>query len=38
MAVYVDTIVLVALLLKEPMSASVTRWYRHCTDELMSAM
>lgn len=38
MAVYVDTSVLVALLLKEPMSASVTRWYRHCADELVSAM
>lgn len=36
-AVYVDTSVLVALLLPEAKSASVNRWYAACTDEMVSA-
>ncbi|MBP9652785.1 MAG: type II toxin-antitoxin system VapC family toxin [Candidatus Desulfobacillus denitrificans] len=36
--VYVDTSVLVALLLKEPRSSDVARWYAACQDDLVSAM
>lgn len=36
--VYVDTSVLVALLLKEPRSGDVGKWYAACEDELVSAM
>lgn len=36
--VYVDTSVLVALLLKEPRSSDVTLWYASCKDDLVSAM
>ena len=35
--VYVDTSVLVALCVNEPMSAAVARWYATCTEELTSA-
>lgn len=34
---YVDTSVLVALHVREPKSAGVSRWYTGCTDELVSA-
>ena len=34
---YVDTSVLVALHVREPKSAGVSRWYAGCTDELVSA-
>ncbi|MDB5831538.1 MAG: hypothetical protein JWR14_1368 [Caballeronia sp.] len=37
MSTYVDTSVLVALCVNEPMSAAVARWYAACTDELTSA-
>ena len=36
--VYVDTSVLVALLLKEPRSSDDARWYAACQDDLVSAM
>jgi predicted nucleic acid-binding protein len=36
--VYLDTSVLVALILNEPKSADVAKWYGSCTDELVSAM
>lgn len=36
--VYVDTSVLVALLLAEPKSADVNRWYSACSDEMVSAV
>ncbi len=36
--VYVDTSVLLALLLKEPRSSDVARWYAACQDDLVSAM
>lgn len=36
--VYVDTSVLVALLLNEARSADVARWYGACDKELVSAM
>jgi predicted nucleic acid-binding protein len=36
--VYVDTSVLVALCVNEPMSAAVARWYAACGDELSSAV
>ncbi|MBI4987542.1 MAG: type II toxin-antitoxin system VapC family toxin [Rhodocyclales bacterium] len=36
--VYVDTSVLVALLLKEPRSNDVARWYAASQDDLVSAM
>jgi predicted nucleic acid-binding protein len=36
--VYLDTSVLVALILNEPRSADVAKWYGSCTDELVSAM
>jgi hypothetical protein len=36
--VYVDTSVLVALLLKEPRSSDVALWYAACKDDLVSAM
>ena len=36
--VYVDTSVLVALCVNEPMSAAVGRWYAACGDELSSAV
>lgn len=35
--VYVDTSVLVALILPEPKSAAVIRWYASVADELVSA-
>jgi predicted nucleic acid-binding protein len=35
--VYVDTSVLVALCVNEPMSPVVARWYAACTEELASA-
>ena len=35
--VYIDTSVLVALLLNEPKSAAVNRWYGACADEMVSA-
>ena len=35
--IYVDTSVLVALLLKEPRSSEVARWHAACEDELVSA-
>jgi len=35
--IYVDTSVLVALLLKEPRSSDVARWYAACEDDLVSA-
>ena len=35
---YVDTSVLVTLLLTEPRSADVNRWYSACQDELVSAV
>ncbi len=37
-AVYVDTSVLVALLLPEPKSADVIRWYAACQDDAVSAV
>ncbi|MSQ73450.1 MAG: PIN domain-containing protein [Betaproteobacteria bacterium] len=36
--VYVDTSVLVALYSKEHKSATVSRWYAACADELVSAL
>lgn len=36
--IYVDTSVLVALLLKEPRSGDVANWYAACKEELVSAM
>jgi predicted nucleic acid-binding protein len=36
--VYLDTSVLVALILNEPRSADVAKWYGSCTDELVSSM
>ena len=36
--VYVDTSVVVALLLSEPGSADASKWYATCADELVSAM
>lgn len=36
--IYADTSVLVALLLKEPRSGDVARWYAACEDDLVSAM
>lgn len=36
--IYLDTSVLVALILNEPASASVSRWYGACNDDLVSAM
>lgn len=36
--VYVDTSVLVALLLNEPRSTDVARWYGACAGELVSAI
>ena len=36
--VYVDTSVVVALLLHEPHSSAVDRWYKACADELISAL
>jgi hypothetical protein len=36
--VYIDTSVLVALLLKEPRSGDVGKWYAACEDALVSAM
>jgi uncharacterized protein len=38
MATYVDTSVLVALCVNEPMSVAVARWYAACTEELTSAV
>jgi predicted nucleic acid-binding protein len=35
--IYVDTSVLVALILPEPKSTAVIGWYGACTDELVSA-
>lgn len=35
--VYVDTSVLVALCVNEPMSLAVTQWYRACSEEMVSA-
>ncbi len=35
--VYVDTSVLVALCVKEPMSPAVSQWYAACTEEMGSA-
>lgn len=35
--IYVDTSVLVALLLKEPRSSDVARWYAACENDLVSA-
>lgn len=35
--VYVDTSVLVALMLREPRSGDVARWYAACEDDLVSA-
>lgn len=34
---YVDTSVLVALCVNEPMSQAVSQWYAACTEELVSA-
>jgi uncharacterized protein len=36
--IYVDTSVLVALIVNEPKSAAVSRWYGACTDEMVSAI
>jgi predicted nucleic acid-binding protein len=36
--VYLDTSVLVALILNEPKSAEVAKWYGSCIDELVSSM
>jgi uncharacterized protein with PIN domain len=36
--VYVDTSVLVALCVREPKSAAVTRWYAACREELVCAV
>ena len=36
--VYVDTSVMAALLLNEPRSADVARWYGACKNELVSAV
>jgi uncharacterized protein len=35
--VYVDTSVLLALCVNEPMSSAVTQWYAACTEEMASA-
>ena len=36
--IYVDTSVLVALMVNESKSAAVSRWYGACTDEMVSAI